>query len=360
MSELTLDRVQYLELEKLALSAFEPVRGFMTEDEVRSVAERARLPDGSPFPLPIVLDIGKEDADRLRGTARISLIHQGQQVGELTPESVFTLDKPAIARTFFGTDEIAHPGVRFFMQGGDWFIGGPVKLTERIEHSLTPYELSPVETRAIFKARGWRTVVGFQTRNVPHRAHEYLQRVALETADGLFVQPLVGLKKAGDFTPEAILAGYRALIDGFFPTEQVVLGILTTAMRYAGPREAVFHAIIRRNYGCSHFIVGRDHAGVGNYYGKYEAHDVTRQFEGELGIEIMRLHGPFHCRACEGIVTEQTCRHLTTEPAMITEISATEIRAVLTSGEDTRPDLIRPEIVAALDGMPVFIEGEAS
>ena len=358
MSELTLNRVQYLELEKLGLGAFDPVGHFMTEDEFRSVAELSRLPDGSPFPLPIVLDVDREDAERLRGLARVALIHHGVEVGELAPESVFTVDKPAEARALFGTDEMEHPGVRFFMRGGDWFVGGKATLKKRIEHSLTPFELTPAETRRIFAERGWKTVVGFQTRNVPHRAHEYLQRIALEVADGLFVQPLVGLKKTGDYTPEAILAGYRALIDGFFPPEQVVLGILTTSMRYAGPREAVFHAIIRRNYGCSHFIVGRDHAGVGNYYGKYEAHEMTRAFDGELGIEIMRLHGPFHCRACEGIVTEHTCQHFSRDPHQITEISGTDIRAVLSQGKAARSEHIRPEIVEALRDVPLFIEGE--
>lgn len=360
MSELVLNRVQYLELEKLGLGAFDPIRHFMTEDAFHSVVERVRLPDGSPFPLPIVLDVDKRDADRLRGLPSVALIHHGAEVGELVPESVFTVDKPAASRALFGTDSMDHPGVRFFRRGGDWFIGGEVRLKKRIEHSLTPFELTPADTRRIFAERGWKTVVGFQTRNVPHRAHEYLQRIALEVADGLFVQPLVGLKKVGDYTPEAILAGYRALVDGFFPPAQVVLGILTTSMRYAGPREAVFHAIIRRNYGCSHFIVGRDHAGVGNYYGKYEAQEMTRAFDGELGIEIMRLHGPFYCRACEGIVTEQTCRHFSQDPTMITEISGTDIRAALSQGKVAHSELIRPEIVKALREIPLFIKGEES
>ena len=359
MSELVLNHVQYLELEKIGLGAFDPVHGFMTEDEFHSVTHRSRLPDGAPFPLPIVLDIDKSDADRLGGGARVSLIYNGEEVGELRPESIYTVDKPLAARSIYGTDELAHPGVRFFMQGGDWFIGGPVTLKRRIEHDLTRFERTPSETRQLFRDRGWNSVVGFQTRNVPHRAHEYLQRVALETTDGLFVQPLVGMKKIGDYTPQAILAGYRALIEGFFPSDSVVLGILTTSMRYAGPREAVFHAIIRRNYGCTHFVVGRDHAGVGEYYGKYEAHEATRELDGELGIEIMRLHGPFHCGDCGGIVTEHTCRHFVHDPSKITEISGTDIRAVLSEGKTVSSEIIRPEVVAALDGVPLFIESEA-
>ncbi|MXN67061.1 sulfate adenylyltransferase [Stappia sp. GBMRC 2046] len=358
MSELVLDRIRYFELEKLAFGAFQPVTGFMTEDEFNSVVERRRLPDGSPFPLPIVLGVGASDAERMRGAHRVSLLHEGHEVGEIDPQSVFTVDKAAAARKIYGTDDIAHPGVRFFMQGGDWFVGGPVSLKKRITHSLTKYELTPAETRRLFRSRGWKSVVGFQTRNVPHRAHEYLQRVALEIADGLFVQPLVGLRKAGDYTPEAVVAGYRALIDGFFPPERVVLGILTTSMRYAGPREAVFHAIIRRNYGCTHFVVGRDHAGVGSYYGKYEAHEATREFEGELGIEVLRLNGPFYCNGCRTIVTEHTCRHFSQAPAMITEISGTDIRSALAGKKAVDAKIIRPEIVAALADVPLFIEGE--
>jgi sulfate adenylyltransferase len=213
--------------------------------------------------------------------------------------------------------------------------------------------LTPEETRAEFKARGWKTVVGFQTRNVPHRAHEYLQRVALETIDGIFVQPLVGRRKVGDYTPQAIMCGYRTLIGTFLPRERVVLGILSTVMRYAGPREAVFHAIIRRNYGCTHFIVGRDHAGVGSWYGEYDAHELTRQFGSELGIEILHLRGFFFCPICDGIVTEKTCPHLGTPSARA--ISGTDMRRILVDGAVPDPRLMRPEIVAALKGVPLFI-----
>jgi sulfate adenylyltransferase len=210
----------------------------------------------------------------------------------------------------------------------------------------------------MFAERGWKTIVGFQTRNVPHRAHEYLQRTALEQVDGLFIQPLVGRKKAGDYTPQSIMAGYRKLIADFYPRDRVVLGILSTSMRYAGPREAVFHALIRRNHGCTHFIVGRDHAGVGDYYGKYAAHELIGRFDGELGIAVMRLHGPFHCRVCDGIVTEHTCAHYRTRPAAITEISGTEIRRILNSGLTPERHIIRPEIVDAVKNVPLFVTGD--
>jgi sulfate adenylyltransferase len=356
MSELVLTRDQYLEFEKLAFGALTPLTGFMDEAQFRGAVDKMRLPSGDVFPLPVLLDVSAEDARRLRGLPHVALVHEKTQVGELTPESIFTCDKRDVVAKVFGTSDAAHPGVRAFMSGGDWFVGGPVRLKQRVRLDISDDELTPDQTRYIFGKRGWKTVVGFQTRNVPHRAHEYLQRAALEQVDGLFIQPLVGRKKAGDYTPQAIMAGYKALVRNFMREDRVVLGILSTAMRYAGPREAVFHAIIRRNYGCTHFIVGRDHAGVGSYYGKYEAHELTRRFDGELGIQIMRLHGPYHCRRCDALVTEHTCPHGKTDPAAISEISGTDMRAILSGGAAPRAELMRPEVIAAVKGIPLFIE----
>ncbi|MDJ0893604.1 MAG: sulfate adenylyltransferase [Alphaproteobacteria bacterium] len=356
MSELALNRWQYLEFEKLGLGAFEPLAGFMNEDMFHGVVDHMRLPSGDVFPLPVVLDVSRGEAKRLKGAPRVALLFEGREVGEVMPECVFSCDKATVARKLFGTDDAAHPGVHFFMSGGDAFVGGPVRLKERVPLDISRFELTPEQTRTAFAERAWRTVVGFQTRNVPHRAHEYLQRVALEHVDGLFIQPLVGRKKKGDYTPEAIMAGYSVLLDQFYPRNRVVLGILSTFMRYAGPREAVFHAIIRRNYGCTHFIVGRDHAGVGEYYGKYEAHDLTRRFEDELGIEIMRLHGPYHCARCDGIVTEHSCPHYGGDPSYVREISGTDMRAMLLGGMTPDAHLMRPEIIDSLRDVPLFIE----
>lgn len=354
MTELTLNRGQYLELEKLALGVFQPLAGFMNEDEFRHVVSDMRLPSGDPFPLPVVLDISAADAVRVKKFDQLSLIFEGVEVGSLDPQSVFTCDKQSVARQVYGTADPAHPGVQFFFRGGDYFAGGPITLKQRVKLDVSAYELTPEETKAEFARRGWKTVAGFQTRNVPHRAHEYLQRVALEGADGLFIQPLIGRKKIGDYRWEAIVAGYGALTQNFLPRERVVFGVLTTMMRYAGPREAVFHAIIRRNYGCTHFIVGRDHAGVGDWYGRYDAHALTRRFENELGISILRLCGPYHCRVCDGIVTEKTCPHRGTEATH--EISGTDMRRILTNGSVPEPHLMRPEVVTALAGLPLFIE----
>ena len=359
MREIILNSRQYLEAEKIALGAFDPLNGFMNEEQFECVVETMRLPEGDPFPLPVILDLTPSQAEGLSEGGRVALVFRDRQVGELEVEGVFKCDKMEVARKVFGTAEEAHPGVSHFMRMGDVFVGGPVTLQERFRFEFSDFELTPPETRALFQAKGLKTVAGFQTRNVPHRAHEYLQRLALEHCDGLFIQPLVGAKKLGDYQPRAILAAYRALIEGFLPADKVVLGILSTAMRYAGPREAVFHAIVRRNYGCTHFVVGRDHAGVGDYYGKYEAHELTRRFDGELGIEVLRFHGPFHCSICGGIVTERSCPHPSTNPSAVTEVSGSDVRAVLSSGDVVRPDLVRPEIVDSIRGLQLFIEGEA-
>jgi sulfate adenylyltransferase len=359
MSELSLNVRQYLELEKIAIGAFAPLTGFMNEDEFVGVVDELHLPDGQLFPLPVVLDLSPDQAAAVRGTEKVTLLFGDQEVGELQPESVFTCDKCDVARKVYGTDDTEHPGVRHFFRMGDTFVGGPVKLLSRVQFDFSEYELTPAETKAHFKAKGFESVAGFQTRNVPHRAHEFLQRMALELCDGLFIQPLVGSKKQGDYSPSAILAGYRVLINGFLPTNRVLLGVLSTAMRYAGPREALFHAIIRRNYGCTHFVVGRDHAGVADYYGRYEAHDLTRRFDGELGISILRFHGPFHCRLCGGIVTERHCPHVETDPSAVTEISGTAIRAMLSDGMSVREEMLRPEVAQGVEGLQLFIEGDA-
>ncbi|OAN45607.1 hypothetical protein A6A04_06840 [Paramagnetospirillum marisnigri] len=356
--EIALNRDQYLEMEKLGLGAFAPLTGFMTEDQFESVVNRMRLPDGQPFPLPVFLSLDADRAEAIRGLPRVALTYQGEPVGELVPESWFRRDRPRDAAKLFGTTDADHPGVAQFLSDGEVFVGGPVRLLKRARLDISDYELTPEQSRAEFARRGWTTVVGFQTRNVPHRAHEYLLRLGLEVTDGLFVQPLIGRKKAGDYTPAAIIAGYRTLIGGFLPPERVVLGVLSTSMRYAGPREAVFHAIIRRNYGCTHFIVGRDHAGVGSYYGKYEAHEMVARFDGELGITVLRLAGPFHCAICDGIVTERSCAHVDSHPDAISDLSGTRFRAMLLGGETPDAHFVRPAILKALADVPLFEKSE--
>lgn len=354
VTSIVIDRDQYLELEKIGIGAFAPLTGFMNEKQFISVTEKMRLPSGAVFSLPVILDIDETSKAAICGADVVDLIFNDTLVGHLSPNDFFSCDRRDVARKVYGTDDPAHPGVKHFYELKPIFVGGEVVLLQRASFDISADELTPDETKKIFLDRGWKRVVGFQTRNVPHRAHEYLQRIALEHADGLFVQPLVGRKRAGDYTPEAIMRGYRALISNYFPPQRVVLGILSTLMRYAGPREAVFHAIIRRNYGCTHFIVGRDHAGVGDWYGLYDAHELTRQFDGDLGIEIMRLKGPYHCRKCDGIATENTCAHIGTN--FVEQISGTYMRSILGNGNHPDPHLMRQEVVDAMKGIPCFIE----
>jgi sulfate adenylyltransferase len=356
VADLTLNKRQYLELEKIGLGAFAPLDGFMTAPDFQSVVAGMRLCSGDPFPLPVVLDVDARFAGATVPGRTIALSYDGAPVGEVDVSDVYTCDKPAVAAQVYGTGDPAHAGVAHFFRMGSHFVGGRARLTRRVAFEFSSHELTPAQTRERFAENGWSTIAGFQTRNVPHRAHEYLQRTALELVDGLFIQPLVGYKKRGDYQPLAVLAGYQALLRTCFPPSRVLLGVLSTSMRYAGPREAVFHAIIRRNYGCTHFIVGRDHAGVGGYYGKYAAHDLTRRFDGELGIVVMRLSGPFYCRACGTIATEKTCRHVLEEPELTHEISGSDMRRLLSGTGAPDPELMRPEVVASLAGMPLFVD----
>ena len=345
---------QYLELEKIAIGAFRPLKGFMTELEFRSVTSSMRLPNDEVFPLPVLLDVTKAIADSIKGEDKVSLIYSGEEVGCIRVKDIFQFNRQDAARKIFSTDDPKHPGFAHFLSLNPYFLGEEIELKTQIDSNFSGYELSPSQTLAEFQSREWTTIAGFQTRNVPHRAHEYLQRTALEMVDGLFIQPLVGRKQKGYFTPEAVIRGYSALVGSFLPADRVVTGILSTSMRYAGPREAVFHALIRRNYGCTHFIVGRDHAGVGDWYGTYDAHELTRQFDGDLGIEIMRLHGPFYCPDCDGIVTNKTCAH--EDSGNTTSISGTDMRRILLNGESPNQKLMRPEIVEALRGTSLFIK----
>ncbi len=356
MAELILDRDRYSELEKLAIGAFHPVAGFMDEDDFYSVVDTMRLRNGEFFPFPIVLDLSPAQARAFRGRPRIPLVYAGREVGEIRPQSFFTCDKGAVAKKIYGTADPAHPGVAQFLSMGDVFVGGPVSLGTRIPFECPDRESSPVETKKVFAERGWKQVVGFATRNVPHRAHEYLQTKALESVDGLFIQVTVGRKKVGDYTARAIVAAYDILIDDVYGSERAFLSLFSTALRYAGPREALLQAVIRRNYGCTHFIIGRDHSGVGDYYGQYEAHDLSRRFEGELGIEIMRMQGPYYCAKCGRVVTEQSCAHQDEAPEFVKGIKGTEIRATYASGREVDPDVMRTEVIEGLKSVKWLID----
>ena len=356
MSTITLSDDQYQELKNIATGVFAPLTGFMEEVQLNHVVSHMSLPSGEVFTMPILLDIDKDCANSLSGLKRVDLVFKQTIVGYIFPRSFFTCNREEVARKIFGTSDHSHPGVSNFLQLKEIFVGGSIELLDVGPTEIPNNDLPPQDVRDVFKKRGWKKIVGFQTRNVPHRAHEHLLRIALETTDGLFIQPLIGKKKLGDFTPEAIITGYKALIEGFLPQDRVLLGTLSTRMRYAGPREAVFHALIRRNFGCTDFIIGRDQAGVGNWYGLYEAQELALKLEPDLGIRIMALKGPYYCAKCDGIVTENSCPP---DHFKYTEqISGTYMRQVLKEGNIPNSHLMRSEVVTALQSISCFIESE--
>jgi sulfate adenylyltransferase len=354
---LNLNFDQYLEVENLATEVFSPLSGFMNEDDFHSCVEKLRLTNGAVFSIPVVLDISSEERDQIKGMKEVPLIHNGERIGSLFPTSVFKMDCEKVVKSVFGTDDQKHPGVKYYFSMKEHLVGGKVELLKKIAKPNSKHELTPAEARAAFKARGWKRIVGFQTRNAPHRAHEHLQKTALEICDGILIHPLIGKKKAGDFSPAAVIAGYEALIEHYYPQNRAMLATLSTVMRYAGPREAVFHAMIRRNFGCTHFIVGRDHAGVGGFYDKYAGHRLIRSFD-DLGIEVLCLRGPYFCSKCDSIATDQTCPHGDAHPEYTAEISGTKIRGYLSREMEVDTKLIRPEVVEALRKLkePTFVQ----
>lgn len=257
------------EVVNLTTGVFSPLRGFMGRHEVDAVAQTGRLPDGLPWTIPIVLDVDEETARGVRDD--VLLTYRGRPLARMRVNEQFAPNRSSTARGVFGTETGSHPGVAQFYALQPVFLAGPVELLESPDGPYDRYTLTPRETRVLFTAKGWRTVVGFQTRNVPHLGHEYVQKTALTFVDGIFINPVIGRKKPGDFRDEVILSAYEALIRHYYLRDRTVFAVLPTEMRYAGPREAVFHAIIRKNFGCTHFVVGRDHAGVGNFYGPYAA-----------------------------------------------------------------------------------------
>lgn len=327
-----------------------PLTGFLGEEDFRSVVDRCRLADGQVFPLPVTLDVPGEQYEQAEPGDMITLSFHGRVVGELVADSKFIMTESDLEKVFRTLDD-AHPGVRKERERFPYRVGGPVTL---LDHAFLNGALRPEDTKRIFFEKNWKTVVGFQTRNPIHKAHEHIQRIGLEVCDGLFINPIVGWKKRGDFTEEAVMAAYRKMAEEFYPPERVHIAGLKTQMRYAGPREAVFHALIRRNLGCTHFIIGRDHAGVGGYYGPYDAHALARELEPELGISLLLTREPYYCRRCGQIVTDKHCAHYNTDRV---EISGTIIRRYIQNGSIPNEIMLRKEIFQAiLDCGQVFIE----
>ena len=327
----------------IARGVFSPLEGFVTSEQFAGIINDERLPDGTIFTIPIFLTV--DDPESVAEGQEVVLVARSAPetpVALLTVSEVYEWDKAAAAASVFGTGDSAHPGVAGYHARGDWVVGGTVDLIDNGRGAHAKYNLFPAETREVFDERGWRTVCAFQTRNVPHAGHEDLQKTVLGLVDALMIQPIIGKKKSGDFRDEIIIASYEALIAHYFHPDRVFLNILPTEMRYAGPREAILHGIMRKNYGCTHIIIGRDHAGVGSYYGEEEAIDKFEAMAGELEIQPITIRGDFwYCCTCGRVASNRTCPH---QGEMCLPFSGTEIRALIQSGTAPRPEIMRAEV----------------
>jgi sulfate adenylyltransferase len=333
---------QTADLDMIACGALSPLTGFMTRADYDPVVRSMHLENGLPWSLPVTLSV-----EQRPGSDRIALEgHAGDLLAVLDVAEVFEADRRDEAARVYRTTEEAHPGVAQIYAEGGLLVGGPVTVFQRPRPDFPGLHMDPVDTRAAIGERGWHRVVGFQTRNPVHRAHEYIQKCALEAVDGLLLHPLVGKTKGDDVPAEVRVRCYEVLLERYYPADRTLLSAFPAAMRYAGPREAIWHAICRKNYGCSHFIVGRDHAGVGNYYGTYDAQLIFDEFEdGELGIEPMFFEHSFFCRACGNMGTAKTCPH---PPDDHVHLSGTKVREMLGRGEMPPPEFSRPEVAQVL------------
>jgi sulfate adenylyltransferase len=347
LPRLQLNARQISELLLIATGAYSPLEGFMGEADYREVVSSMRLANGLAWPMPITLAVSSDDAARLQIKKDVALYQDHLLLGVLHLDQKYTYDKAREAELVFRTTDLAHPGVQALYKQGDWLLGGRISLVNRPDDlSFPEYRKDPGETRQLFIDRGWRRVVAFQTRNPVHRAHEYIQKCAMEIADGLLLHPLVGETKSDDVPADVRIRSYEKILAHYYPVARTVLAVMPAAMRYAGPREAVFHALIRKNYGCSHFIVGRDHAGVGNYYGTYDAHYIFDEFEPhELGITPLFFDHTFYCKSCGAMASSKTCPH---EQSQHVTLSGTKVRELLSAGQLPPVEFSRPEVAQVL------------
>jgi sulfate adenylyltransferase len=338
---------QLADLEMLASGAYSPLGGFMNRPDYLGVVNEMHLGNGLPWSIPITLSISSEQAATLKEGAQVALVNaQGLLRAIMTINDTYGYDKQLEASKVYRTTDESHPGVKALFQQDDMLLGGPVRVIALQQQAFARYRYTPTESRQMFAERGWKRVVGFQTRNPVHRAHEYIQKCALEIVDGLYLHPLVGDTKDDDIPAPVRIRCYEVLLENYYPADRVILGVLPAAMRYAGPREAIFHALMRKNYGCSHFIVGRDHAGVGNYYGTYDAHHIFAEFDPtRLGITPVFFEHTFFCRACDAMASSKTCPHGAVQHVTL---SGTRVRQMLQAGEMPPREFSRPEVARIL------------
>jgi len=355
LARIDLSAKQSCDLEMLGVGAFSPLEGFMGKADFESVCSSMRLASGVTWPIPILLSVDKATAPKVGDKVALwaTAPSTGQDVlqGVMTVEEVFDHDKKTEIPNVFRTEDEAHPGVKQVMQEGDTCLAGPVQVLEMCIDPTGPeafldHRKTPAETRAMFDERGWKTIGAFQTRNPIHRAHEYLCKCVQEICDGLLIHPLVGETKPGDIPAKTRMACYRALIDKYFVEGRTALTVMPAAMRYAGPREAVLHALVRKNYGCTHFIVGRDHAGVGDYYGTYDAQNIFDELDmDDVAITPLKFEHAAWCKACEGMTSAKTCPH---GPDQKIFLSGTKVREMLSKGERPPTEFSRPEVADTL------------
>jgi len=336
------------ELDNIACGLYSPLVGFMDEESYNTVIESMRLVDGTVWPIPILLPVETTIANTLRAGDAVALTGKDDiTYGVISVSDVFSRDQRREAQAVYGTSDSAHPGVARIYAEPTVLIGGEIHLLRRVPvKAAAEYRLDPRDTRRRFEERGWKTVVAFQTRNPIHRAHEYLQKCALEIVDALLINPLIGETKEGDIPATVRMNCYHSVIDNYFPKDRVLLATFPAPMRYAGPREAIFHAICRKNYGCTHIIIGRDHAGVGSYYGTYEAQEIFDRFTPEeIGIVPLKFEHAFYCKECGQMATSKTCPHRSEDHIFL---SGTKMRDILQEGKDLPSQFTRPEVAAIL------------
>jgi sulfate adenylyltransferase len=345
MKKLKISKESFVNAENLSLGIYSPLKGFLDEKNFSSCLQRGRLADNTPWTIPIVLDVGKNQIQR----GQKIFLTNGKGRAVFYPREIFPYSKRDFAQRVFGTTDRTHPGVEKVYTKKDYLAAGPVTILEASRDPYKKFSVTPKQTKEFFKRLGWKTIAAFQTRNVPHIGHEYLQKKALTICDGLFINPVIGKKKSGDFKDALILKTYRALIKNYFQEDHVLLGSFNYEMHYAGPREAIHHAIIRRNFGCTHFIVGRDHAGVGNFYHPYAAQKIFKKYP-DLGITPIFSPALFHCKKCNNVSSPETCAHTGAKTKI--EFKGTALRNMIRKGKLPPAHLMRPQIVEIISKYP--------